>query len=69
MSAPAAEHHTIVIVGGGTAGITTAARLIRAGQHDIAIIEPSSQHFYQPLFTVVGGAGRRRAPLYARKPT
>ena len=59
MSAPVAEHHTIVIVGGGTAGITMAARLIRAGQHDIAIIEPSSQHFYQPLFTVVGGG---RAP-------
>jgi sulfide:quinone oxidoreductase len=40
-------------------GITTAARLIRAGEHDIAIIEPSSQHYYQPLFTVVGGG---RAP-------
>jgi sulfide:quinone oxidoreductase len=62
MSAPPAEHHAIVIVGGGTAGITTAARLIRAGQHDIAIIEPSNQHYYQPLFTVVGGG---RAPQSA----
>ena len=62
MSAPAREHHTIVIVGGGTAGLTTAARLIRAGQHDIAVVEPSSQHYYQPLFTVVGGG---RAPQSA----
>ncbi|MGO9078622.1 MAG: FAD-dependent oxidoreductase [Streptosporangiaceae bacterium] len=58
-SAPAAEHHKIVIVGGGTAGITVAARLTRAGVNDIAIVEPSSRHYYQPLFTVVGGG---RAP-------
>ena len=64
MSTPPAEHHAIVIVGGGTAGITTAARLIRAGQHDIAIIEPSNQHYYQPLFTVVGGG---RAPQSAHR--
>ena len=62
MSVPGTEHHTIVIVGGGTAGITTAARLIRAGQPDVAVIEPSEQHYYQPLFTVVGGG---RAPQRA----
>ncbi len=59
MSVPATEHHKIVIVGGGTAGITTAARLIRAGQSDVAVLEPSELHYYQPLFTVVGGG---RAP-------
>ena len=69
MSAPPAEHHTIVIVGGGTAGITTAARLIRAGQHDIAIIEPSSQHYYQPCSPWSAGAARRRASPCGRKPT
>jgi sulfide:quinone oxidoreductase len=62
MSAAATEHHNILIVGGGTAGITTAARLVRAGQTDIAVIEPSSQHYYQPLFTLVGGG---RAPQSA----
>ena len=49
-------HHRVVIVGGGNAGISVAARLRRAAkQLDIAIIEPSSKHYYQPLWTLVGG--------------
>ncbi|MGB7327156.1 MAG: FAD/NAD(P)-binding oxidoreductase, partial [Rubripirellula sp.] len=49
-------HHQIVIVGGGTAGITVAARLRNANPTlDIAIIEPSEKHYYQPLWTLVGG--------------
>ncbi len=47
-------HHRIVIVGGGTAGISVAARLRRAGQEDVALIEPSALHYYQPLWTLVG---------------
>ncbi len=47
-------HHRIVIIGGGTAGIISASLLRRAGQADIAIIEPSSRHFYQPIWTLVG---------------
>lgn len=51
-----AEKHQIVIVGGGTAGITVAARLRRAdAKLDLAIIEPSDKHYYQPLWTLVGG--------------
>ena len=49
--------HQIVIVGGGTAGITVAASLRRqfgGSNLDIAIIEPSSEHYYQPAFTLVG---------------
>nr|MBJ6941940.1 FAD-dependent oxidoreductase [Vibrio cholerae] len=34
------ESHEVVIVGGGTAGISVAARLRRKG-HGVAIIEPS----------------------------
>ena len=46
----------IVIVGGGTAGITVAAQLARAlAPSDITIIEPSDKHYYQPLWTLVGG--------------
>lgn len=44
----------IVIVGGGTAGISVAARLCKKGL-DVTIIEPSDKHYYQPLWTLVGG--------------
>ncbi|PAY21271.1 pyridine nucleotide-disulfide oxidoreductase [Rhodopirellula sp. SM50] len=50
------DHHQIVIVGGGTAGITVASRLRNADPSlDIAIVEPSDKHYYQPLWTLVGG--------------
>ena len=50
------EHHRIVIVGGGSAGISVAARLFRAlKQPDVAIIDPAENHYYQPLWTLVGG--------------
>ena len=42
----ALEHHKILIVGGGTAGISVAHRLMRAiGNVGIAIIEPSEKHY------------------------
>lgn len=45
----------VVIIGGGTAGITAAARLKRKKHfQSIAIIEPSEFHYYQPLWTLVG---------------
>lgn len=50
------SQHQVVIVGGGTAGITVAARLKNANPSlDIAVIEPSDKHYYQPLWTLVGG--------------
>ena len=50
------KHHQILIVGGGAAGITVAASLRRRGPGslDIAIVEPSEMHHYQPCFTLVG---------------
>lgn len=47
--------HTVVIVGGGAAGIAVAASLLkRRGDLDIAIIEPAETHSYQPGWTFVG---------------
>jgi sulfide:quinone oxidoreductase len=50
------EHsHQIVIIGGGSAGISVAARLAQGGvPADVAIIEPSEKHHYQPIWTLVG---------------
>jgi len=48
--------HQIVVIGGGAAGITVTAQLLNRNPGlDIAIIEPSAQHHYQPGWTLVGG--------------
>lgn len=49
------KHFQIVIIGGGTGGIMVAAQLQRADSAlKIAVIEPSSEHYYQPAWTLVG---------------
>ena len=46
----------VVIVGGGSAGLATAASLLeRSRSLDIVVIEPRSEHDYQPGWTMVGG--------------
>ncbi|MCK4121126.1 MULTISPECIES: NAD(P)/FAD-dependent oxidoreductase [Ralstonia solanacearum species complex] len=56
---PNPPHHPpteVLIIGGGAAGIGVAASLRRRRpQLDIAIIEPSDAHYYQPAWTLVGG--------------
>jgi sulfide:quinone oxidoreductase len=54
-----AGRYRVLIIGGGTAGICVAARLARAGQKDVAILEPSAHHYYQPLWTLVGAGAAR----------
>jgi sulfide:quinone oxidoreductase len=49
------KHYQILIIGGGTAGITLAAQLKRKKSSlQIGLIEPSKKHFYQPAWTLVG---------------
>ncbi len=49
-------HHTLLIVGGGAAGVSVANNMRRQNSAiDIALIEPSEKHYYQPGFTIVGG--------------
>jgi len=51
--------YDIVMVGGGSAGITTASRLVRRLRKAkrnarILIIDPAEVHYYQPIWTLVG---------------
>lgn len=49
------QHYQVLIIGGGNAGISTAAQLLRKNKAlDIGIIEPSGHHYYQPAWTLVG---------------
>jgi sulfide:quinone oxidoreductase len=55
----ATVRHDVVIIGGGSAGATMAARWHRAGVTDLAVIEPSATHYYQPLWTKAWPDARR----------
>lgn len=48
-------HYQIIVIGGGNAGISVTAQLLKKNNSlDIAIIEPSSKHYYQPAWSLVG---------------
>lgn len=47
-------HHNVLIIGGGNAGISLAARLRRYKVEDIGLVEPSPWHYFQPLFSHIG---------------
>ncbi|MGZ8142866.1 MAG: NAD(P)/FAD-dependent oxidoreductase [Methylosarcina sp.] len=50
------QHHTVLIVGGGAAGVSVANNMLRQdSKMDIGLIEPSEKHYYQPGFTIIGG--------------
>lgn len=50
------NHHQVLIIGGGSAGLSVASRLRDLDDPlDVGIIEPSEDHYYQPIWTLVGG--------------
>lgn len=50
------SHYQILIIGGGQAGISIAAKLlVMDSSLEIAIVDPSHKHYYQPGLTLVGG--------------
>ena len=50
----APEHHDVLVIGGGNAGISLAARLRRDGLRDVAVVESRPVHRYRPLLNYVG---------------
>jgi sulfide:quinone oxidoreductase len=50
------SHYQVLVVGGGNAGISISAYLKnKEPKLNIAIIDPSDKHYYQPAWTLVGG--------------
>ncbi len=48
-------HYQVVVVGGGSAGLTVASQLRnKPNAPEVAIIDPASKHYYQPLWTLIG---------------
>ncbi|MGH0134985.1 UNVERIFIED_CONTAM: hypothetical protein FKN15_008888 [Acipenser sinensis] len=53
------DHYKVLVVGGGSGGITMSARVKRkVGAGNVAVIEPSENHYSQPLWTLVGAGAK-----------
>ncbi|CAB1331868.1 unnamed protein product [Coregonus sp. 'balchen'] len=56
------EHYKVLVLGGGSGGITMSARMKRKlGAENVAIVEPSEMHYYQPIWTLVGAGAKNVA--------
>ena len=48
-------HHQVLIIGGGSAGLTVGAMLRnKPNPPAVTIVDPSEKHYYQPIWTLVG---------------
>jgi len=50
-----AANRRVVVVGAGAAGLGVAAQLAREPGIEVVIVDPAGYHYYQPLWTLVGG--------------
>ncbi|MDU5144871.1 MAG: FAD/NAD(P)-binding oxidoreductase [Paenibacillus dendritiformis] len=60
---PQQLHYAVAIVGAGSAGLSVAARLLRASAElhgSVVLVDPQAKHYYQPLWTLVGGGVVRK---------
>lgn len=59
-----------LVVGGGTGGCSIAAKLSSDySQNDCIVLEPSDDHYYQPMFTMIGGGMRTLSQCRRRMST
>ena len=50
------QHFTVLVLGSGSAGLSVTSKLLEyLSPVDVAIVEPSAHHYYQPFWTLVGG--------------
>ena len=57
------ERSETLIIGGGNAGISLAARLLRDGARDVTLVAPQPVHRYKPLLNYVSGGEATMADL------
>ncbi|XP_045911692.1 sulfide:quinone oxidoreductase, mitochondrial-like [Micropterus dolomieu] len=58
-SVSAKHHYKMLVLGGGSGGITMSARMKRMmGAENVAVVEPSEMHYYQPIWTLVGAGAK-----------
>lgn len=56
------KHYKLVILGGGTGGISTASRILSKKKDlkdDVLIIEPDDYHYFQPAWPLVGSGDEK----------
>uniref|UniRef100_A0A674EZ83 Sulfide:quinone oxidoreductase, mitochondrial n=1 Tax=Salmo trutta TaxID=8032 RepID=A0A674EZ83_SALTR len=58
-NASSKEHYKVLVLGGGSGGIAMSARMKRKlGAENVAVVETSEMHYYQPIWTLVGAGAK-----------